>query len=66
MIQSHVLHTCLAETESVSGAAVDADLEILVEAYLTTDLVSRWGTGLRWNIANNYLTLTFEVCCTSN
>ncbi len=22
--------------------------------------------GPRWNIANNYLTLTFEVCCTSN
>jgi hypothetical protein len=28
--------------------------------------VSHWVTGRRWNIANNYLTLTFEVYCTSN
>ena len=28
--------------------------------------VSHWVTGHCWNIVNNYLTLTFEVCCTSN
>ena len=33
---------------------------------LTTGHVSHWVTGLRWNIVNNYLNLTFEVCCTSN
>ena len=27
-------------------------------------LVSPWITGHRWNIANDYLTLTLEVCCT--
>ena len=32
---------------------------------ITTGLVSHWVTGHRWNIVNNYLTLTFEVCCTS-
>ena len=32
---------------------------------LTTGPVSHWVTGHRWNTANNYLTLTFEVCCTS-
>ena len=33
---------------------------------LTTGPVSHSVTGHRWNIVNNYLTLTFEVCCTSN
>ncbi len=32
---------------------------------LTTGPVSHWVTGHRWNNVNNYLTLTFEVCCTS-
>ena len=32
---------------------------------LSTGPVSHWVTGHRWNTANNYLTLTFEVCCTS-
>ena len=33
---------------------------------VSTGPVSHWVTGHRWNIASNYLTLTFEVCCTSN
>ena len=33
---------------------------------LTTGPVSHSVTGHRWNIVNNYLTLTFEVCCISN
>jgi len=32
---------------------------------VSTGPVSHWVTGHRWNIANNYLILTFEVCCTS-
>ena len=32
---------------------------------LTTGPVSHWVTGRRWNIANNYLALIFEVYCTS-
>ena len=32
---------------------------------VTSGTVSHWVTGHRWNTANNYLTLTFEVCCTS-
>ena len=33
---------------------------------VSTGPVSHWVTGHRWNIVNNYLTLTFEECCTSN
>ncbi len=33
---------------------------------VSTGPVSLWVTGCFWNIANKYLTLTSEVCCTSN
>lgn len=33
---------------------------------LTTGPVSHSVTGRLWNIVNNYLILTIEVCCTSN